>query len=297
MIIKLIAFIYTVTKRVTNNLLTSLSAQLAFYILLSFFPFMIFMSSLISYIPIEHMLNLLSFLEFYPDVIQDTVYTLVDQLYSYKSNAILSITAIATLWSASRGVFSILKGLNIAHNLKETRNYVVLRIICLFYTLIFAFILVLTFILLIFGQLLLDWLTNFISFSDQIMLITNIIRFLVPFVLIFIFFVFIYKTVPNMKLTLKQVLPGSALTTIGWVVMSLGFSIYVNNFSSYSYIYGSLSSIIVLLLWLYISSNIIMIGGAVNAILIEWKDLEMGKKIDNSSPPQLLNYFIKTNKK
>jgi membrane protein len=139
------------------------------------------------------------------------------------------------------------------------------------YTIAFAFILLITFAMIIFGNKLIDLAISYIHISSNIESWANIVRLLFSMILSFLFFIMLYNITPNKRISFKEVIPGSIFATIGWIATSYFFSIYINFSSSLSYMYGSLTGIIVLMLWLYICSTIIIIGGEINAMYRERK--------------------------
>ncbi|MFP4697690.1 MAG: YihY/virulence factor BrkB family protein [Eubacteriales bacterium] len=264
-------FINTFRKRISKDNISALSSQLTYYLLLSFFPFVMFLLTILSYTPITERQFVSRISNLFPEDISKIITSILNEISKNQSNALLSITVIITIWSASRGVLAIIKGLNIAYRINETRSFIYIRAISVLYTLIFAIIIVLTFIMLIFGNKLLALITNLFNIPSELMGLIQFVRYVGSIGLLFLFFIIIYNAIPNRKISFTEVIPGSIFASIGWVLLSIFFSIYIDNFGEYSYMYGSLTGLILLLLWLYISSNIILIGGELNAFLVEQK--------------------------
>lgn len=185
------------------------------------------------------------------------------------SNSILPLAIIAALWAASKGIMAIISGLNMAYKEKETRSYIYLRVLSLIYTVAFAFIILMTLGLIVFGNKILALLIAKIPFLVYWDKVFDIFRIIFSTLLLFLFFVLLYNATPNHKITIRDVVPGAIFASAGWMLVAYFFSIYVNKSKSFSYMYGSLTSIIILLLWLYICSTIIMIGGEINAVISE----------------------------
>ncbi|TCT15356.1 membrane protein [Natranaerovirga pectinivora] len=283
MIRKLISFIFQLQRRVTEDNISALSAQLTYFLLLSFFPFVMFLLTILSYTPITQQEVVLSIGEIFPGDIGNIIVAILNEIAINKSNALLSITVILTIWSASKGVLAIVRSLNIAYRIDETRSFVHLKIISCFYTIIFATIILLTFILVIFGNNLLSLLVTYFPATLNIVGLLQLIRYIFIIFILLIFFTVIYNAIPNRKISLSEAIPGALFSSVGWIALSISFSFYVDNFGNFSYMYGSLAGVIVLLLWLYICSNIIMIGGEINALLVEHKEKRNNKKTISSN--------------
>lgn len=246
------------------------AAKLTFYILLAIFPFLIFIMQILSHTTFENPQVINQFTEFFPDEILAMFQLIIDDLKSAQSSSVIPITIIATIWASSKGIMAIFGGLNKAYREKETRSYFYLRGIAFVYTIAFAFVLLITFGLIIFGNRLLNLAVSYIDISSNVEYWVNIIRLIFSLLLSFLFFIMLYNITPNKRISFKEVIPGSIFATFGWILVSYFFSLYINFSSSLSYMYGSLTGIIVLMLWLYICSTIIIIGGEVNAMFCEY---------------------------
>ena len=202
-----------------------------------------------------------------PEAVSSFINIYLEEIINNSKLSLTIVSAIVLLWSASRGIFSIIGGLNSVYEIKEARNYFMIRVTAIFYTL--AFILMLSFVLLlmVFGGTLNDILYSLFPNLKGLVYIVSSLRFILGFLLLILFFSLLYKTLPNCKMKLVDQVPGAVITSAGWVSFSILFSFFVNNFSNYANIYGSLSAIIILLLWLYICMYIMFIGAEVNCIL------------------------------
>lgn len=246
------------------------AAKLTFYILLAIFPFLMFIMQILSHTTLENPQVIEQYTDFFPDEILAMFRLIIVDLKSAQSPSVIPITILATIWASSKGIMAIFGGLNKAYREKETRSYFYLRTIAFVYTIAFAFILLITFGMIIFGNRLIDLAVSYIHISSNIEYWANIIRLLFSLLLSFLFFIMLYNITPNKRISFREVIPGSIFATIGWIIVSYFFSIYINYSSSLSYMYGSLTGIIVLMLWLYICSTIIIIGGEVNAMFCEY---------------------------
>lgn len=251
-------------KKLSQDHVSAYSAQAAFFTILSFFPFTMLLLSLIQFTPISKADIYTIVKSLMPDSVKSMVILIIDELYS-KTIAVVSLTAVVAIWSAARGIMSITGGLNAVNGVRETRNYFFIRIRAAFYTAIFIITIILTLGLMVFG----NWIMGFIE--EHFPVIENIFSFLLQsrtiimiFVLIF-FFTMMYKFLPNRKANLFSQLPGAIFTSIAWMAFSFCFSIYIDNYSDFTKIYGNLTTIILVMLWLYICMYIVLIGAEINS--------------------------------
>ncbi|MBC1545394.1 YihY/virulence factor BrkB family protein [Listeria sp. FSL L7-0233] len=267
-----------VSARVGRNDVSGNAAQLAYYMLFSIFPMLLIAATLLAYLHIDKdsVFNMIK--EFAPDQIMDFLEDNLNTLLTQKNGGLLSIGIIATLWSASNGMNAVMKSLNKAYGVTNKRNYVVQRLLSMFFTLAMLATVGATLLLLVFGQQIGMFLINHLNFSEDFLSFWNNLRWTVTLIVIFVVFTFLYWVAPNRRSTLISVLPGALFSTIGWTVASVGFAYYVNNFGNYSATYGSIGVIIILMLWFYLTGIILMIGGELNATLaIRKKKKELGE--------------------
>ncbi|WP_313893658.1 YihY/virulence factor BrkB family protein [Psychrobacillus sp.] len=251
--------------------ISGLGAQLAFFFLLSLFPLLIFLVTLLPYLNLDEA-QVFRFLENYAprDVYMLIEGTISDVLVS-RNGGLLSLGIIGTIWSASNGMNAIVKSLNRSYNLDETRPFLLVRGLSVVFTLLMIVLLLVALVLPVFGQQIGSILFSYFGFEEGFLKLWNKIRWTISPLVMFLILVALYWFIPNTKLFLKSVLPGAVFATAGWIVVSLGFSYYVSNFGNYSSTYGSIGGIIVLMLWLYLSGIILLVGGQINAVMQERK--------------------------
>lgn len=240
------------------------SAYAAFFIILAIIPMLMFMLGLIHLLPItkENLIDIVS--SVIPETFLPMFQSMVNDLYNKSSTTLLSITAITTLWSASKGVYGIIQGLNSIYQVPIKRNYIINRLLALIYTFIFILAILITLTFMVYGNQLQEL---FIQLLPILSYFSTLITFLRSFITIFtlaFFFMVIYTVFPHQHQKLSYQAPGALIAAIGWILFSFAFSIYVDNFSNYSYMYGSLTTIILLMLWLNICMNILFLGGSIN---------------------------------
>lgn len=247
---------------------TVYAAQASFFTVLAFFPFIMLLLTLIQFIPNINKSDLLTFLVgIMPDMLDSFVVGIVNDLYIKSPGTIVSLTALTALWSAGRGMLSIERGLNRIYNCMEKRNYIVRRIICAGYTVLFMVICILSLGLLVFGGSIQNFVARTLPFLKNITSHLFSFRSLLAVVLFLIFFIGIYTILPKKKQDPWQQLPGAIFATICWLLFSYAFSIYFTYFSNFSYMYGSLTAVVLLMLWLYFCICILFIGAEINYYL------------------------------
>ena len=258
---------------------------MAYNFLLSFFPFLIFLMTLIGYsgLKSEQVLMLLqdALKDTLPHNTYDLVNNIVAEVVNYKRGSLLSLSILITIWVASSGIGALIKGLNKAYDEAETRNYFKIQIISILCTISLAFIIIITLFLLVFGQLIGAVLASELGLTEVFTFLWDIVRYGIVFFSMIFAFSAIYRYIPCRKLTWSNAAPGACFATAGWIIVSIGFAYYVNNFGSYSKLYGSIGAVIVLLIWLFLESVIMIVGGEINATLVfdrERRQKTIGKR-------------------
>ena len=270
--------------RFRDDNIPALSAQLTFYLLFSLFPFLLFLLNILSYTTVsiyDYTENISGFL---PDAVGLFFRGLVSEMLGAKSAALLSVSALVTIWSASRGVHAISVCLNKACDATENRPFIKLSAITMFFTVCLAVMVMATLLFLIFGQVIGENLFNLLHVAQVFSRLWEGLRYIVPIGMMFLVFSLLYKYIPNCRLTFKESLPGALFSTFGWVLTSLAFSLYIDLFSGFSKIYGSIGAVILLQIWLYISSVVLLLGGEINAAVGYYRS---GVKIDKYENSQI----------
>ena len=252
-------------KKNTEDHLGAYASQAAYFIVLSAFPFCIFLLTLLRYSPLtyEDLLNILQMLS--PKMANDVIRTVMKEVYEQSTIAITSFTIIFVLWSAGRGILSITRGINEIYH--ETRNYFYIRFISAVYTLWLAVALIVTLGLLVFGNIIYRKVIQLLPVLHDFAAFVISIRMLIIFCLLTMFFIFVYRVLPNKKTPLLYVLPGAISCSIGWMITSSIFAIYFNTSHSFAYMYGSLAGIMMIMLWLYTCMYQLFLGAELNNLL------------------------------
>ena len=266
---KTVIFLVMFIKKIGDDDIFALGAQLAYYMVLSFIPFLMFLMTLVgfSHLNSDAVLNLLS--NVMPteafNLIQSTVIEIVDR----EQTGLLWISIALAIWVSSSGFKAVIKGLNKAYGVKETRSYIKLKLISMIYTILLALIVIATLFLFVFGDVIGDFFMKVLEHPEFIYYIWNILRYVVVILIMILFFMFLYNATPCVRLGWLEVIPGAVITTLGWISISYIFAYYVNNFSNYSRLYGSLGAVFMFMTWMFITSMILILGGEINAVLAE----------------------------
>jgi membrane protein len=246
--------------------LASMSAQVSYYLILAFFPFLFFLINLISFTPLPNRLLIANFNAILPHDTALLVKTMLAETVQAKSETLLILGMIASLWAASRGMSAIIRGLNHSYGVKENRRFIKLNLIALLSTVGLTVMIIFSFLMIVLGRIVGSTLFGYLGAKSLFYSIWSFLRYGITFSLLLVTFYLIYKYLPNRKVNSIHILAGTVFATFGWVGASLLFSFYVNSFGSYATVYGSLGGLFALIIWLYISTLIFLLGGALNAI-------------------------------
>ena len=248
------------------------AANAGFFIILSLFPALVLVLSLLRYtgLQVSSLVEVLS--SVIPVPLMPTVENLVLSTYENSSGALVGVSALTAVWSASKGVHGLMKGLNTVYGVSEDRGWLYTRFISILYTFLFFGLLLLTLVLHVFGSTLLELLP--ISRSRLLRILTGIVDFRVILLLILqtVVFSLIFAFLPNGRNRIRDTVPGALLTSLGWLTISDLFSGYVENFASLQNIYGSVYTVALSMLWLYLCLSLIFYSAAFNQYLEDQKN-------------------------
>ncbi|BAB07074.1 YihY/virulence factor BrkB family protein [Halalkalibacterium halodurans] len=258
-------FFYQFFKQLKTDPIPDWSATLAYYFMLSIFPLIIFILALIPYFSIDQQYLYQIIVDYLPEDLADVFTSVILDVVSRPQGGLVSFGALAAIWTASNGMNALIRAVNRCYAVEETRSLYNLRFLSIMLTIGMMLVFVTTLLLPVFGHLiiqLLDWLFIVPEGTASVL---NALRWIVGICLMTIILIVIYLLAPNTSLKLKDVVTGAVVATIGWQLISYGFSAYVSNFGNFSATYGSLGGVIVLMLWFFLSSLMLIIGGEVNA--------------------------------
>lgn len=269
--IKPIMFLDQLLFRIGDDEVLAIGAQLTYFLILSVFPFIIMFLNIISYTPLVREEVLSNIIRYLPFEVQNLINGFAAEIIETSSQGLLSIAAIFGLWTASSGITAVIRAINKAYDNEETRPFYRTKLLSILFTIILLISFTLVILTLVFGEVLGNRLFAYFGLTDIFLDIWYALRMIIPIVYMIFTFTLFYRFAPITKnvnhVRLRNSIPGAVFTTLGWLLTSTIFSYYVNNFSRYTITYGSIGGIIILLVWLYISSIIIVLGGEINATL------------------------------
>ncbi len=240
------------------------AAQSAFFIVLSLIPFIMLFISLVQYTPVTEGMILSMIHRVMPTYISPFLIGIIHEMYN-KSVGIVSIAAITAVWSAAKGIQYLMGGLNRVYDIEETRNWVFLRFRAILYTLILVVAIVASLTLMVFGNSLQYLIVQYLPIVSDITQEILKLRSLILLAILILFFAALFRLLPNRRTSLKSQIPGSIMAAVGWSLLSFGISIYVDYFNGFS-MYGSLTTIILLMLWLYFGIYILLLCAEFNSV-------------------------------
>ncbi len=242
------------------------AAQAAYFFMLSLIPIILLLLTMVQYTPVTKADVMTAVVQVFPSTVDSLITSIVNQVYN-QSGTVIPVTIIVALWSAGKGVLSISTGLNSIYGCPETRNYIYLRIRATLYTVLFVVMILLLLVMSVFGNSINIFATSHIPalkpVADKLIELRTVVT---PLALMG-FSLLIYKFLPNRTDWFRKQIPGSVFTAIGWMVISWVFSMYLDIFKGFSNMYGSLTTIVLIMLWLYFSMYCILLGAEANVYL------------------------------
>lgn len=272
-------FVRHLLFRLIEDDIVGLSAQCSYFLFLSLFPFFIFLFSLLSFtnIPQSQLMSLV--FSFFPTDVANVIRTIIENVLSTRNATLLTVGALMTIWSSSSGINAVRKGLYKAYRKVDSRPIWQVIIVNLVSTIGLALMLFITIVFLVSGEVIGNQVFMFLNISSTFEIVWNLIRILVPVITMATVFTMLYVLIPYQKVKFIEVFPGVVFTMGAWLAISMLFSYFVNNFTNYANIYGSISGIIILLVWLNLSCLFLLLGGEINAAVAYFNALNNGNSV------------------
>ena len=249
-----------------NYPVSAFAAQTTFFLIISAFPFVMLLISLIGFFPLvetDYLQNELC--RILPDLLDGLVNKVFNEIEAGGNLTLISVVALSALFAASKGFVSLIRGLNMVYDIKEQRNYFAVRLMAIGCTGSIILAIVLTLVIMVFGDRIVTLVTHLLPGFAQAAVIISSFRALFIFVVLTLLFLLLYLWVPNRRSTFRRELPGAMFSALGWIVFSLLYSIYLNHVNTY--IYGSLAAAVFIMLWLYFCIYILFVGAELNQFL------------------------------
>lgn len=257
-----------VWHQIQKDELLGRAAQLSYYILLALFPALIFLTALMGFFSVGEFMSQL--MDYARRVLPDDALSMVERFLTQVAQGagtdLLSLGALATLWWSSSGVVAIMEGLNVVYDVKEdSRPFWKVRLIAIALMLALAGFVMLSLALILYGPRIGTWIADLVGLGPLFVFAWNVLQWPVVIALMLFVVGVLYYVCPDIDQDWRWVTPGSAFAVFMWVIVSLGFKLYVDNFGNYNKVYGSIAGVIVLMLWLYWSGMVLLLGGEINA--------------------------------
>lgn len=243
----------------------SFSSQIAFYLMLSIFPFIILLFMLLTSLSISYSDQMLYLYSVIPNEAANIIKDYLEYSQQF-SNSFLSPLLIISLWMSSNAIIALMKAVNIAYDIEETRNYLVRKFVAILCTLMTIVLIATALLLPTIGIRVMSFIRQYLSIPEMHIQMFDTLRILISVAVFFFVLSALYFILPNKRVKIKEVLPGTIFSFIGLMVISNLFAYFVSEFSSYSLVYGSLAAVIILLIWMFLCGMILMLGGELNAI-------------------------------
>lgn len=242
--------VITFSNKLKKDHVSAYAAQSAFFLLLSMIPIILLLLTFVQYTPLTRADVMKVAYELLPTTIRTTMVLIINEVYKQKVRMI-PVTALLAMWSAGRGTLAIANGLNCVYGQEENRNFIYLRIRAAIYTVLWVFAIVLCLVIL--------------GFGNRIGVVSTIC-------LMIVFSTMVYRFLPNNRRRWRKQLFGAVFTVSGWILASFIFSIYMDVFRGFSNMYGSLTTIVIIMLWLYFCMYVLLVGGEINVLLEQEKE-------------------------
>ena len=269
--------IYDVTiffwKGLMEGAITTRASSLAFNFFLAFFPAIIFLFTLIPYIPIEGFQKTLMELlgSVLPESTNKMAFKTIDDIVNNPRGGLLSVGFVLALYFSTNGVSALIEAFNSSFHIRESRSFLYQRFISLVLTLILSVMLIFTISTLIFGKSYLGSLLADGTISTEYLYLFSFLRWFIMFTFLLFGISLLFYLAPNLQVRWKLFSPGTIFSSLFIIITSIIFSYYINNFAQYNQIYGSIGTLIIILLWMYFNSIILLTGFEINASIIASK--------------------------
>lgn len=260
---KIYELIQMFLRKISRDKVRAHAAEAAFFVIMSAFPILMLLLTLIQFTPLTPQQVLFALEEITPFSLSDIIEPEINRLFS-QSSALVPWTALVAVWAAGKGMMGLTDGLNSVYQHDETRGYIATRIRSACYTVVLIFTLIICLGVLVFGYSLQNYLKRRILFLKKYPDTALILPMCIALVIMILAFTLFYKFLPNHKMSFKSQLPGAIFTAVAWAVFSYAFSIYLEFAENMSVIYGSLTTLVVVMLWLYICMYLLFIGAEIN---------------------------------
>lgn len=280
-------FLLLIIDKIKSENILDTGAMLAYYMLFSLFPLLIFILNITAMVASGYQALILNYIQVFPDNIIAILEPSIISIIKSSSSTLLSFSLLLSLWSGSNGVIKLMNEVSKAFKSRAKRGFITERLMGIFFTIAFGAIMIILLLSNVFGRQIYLKITSILGPSKGFDTIWTVATQVFPFFIMIVVFTLLYRFSPQKdikkKLTYQEVLIGAVFTSLVWTCITYVFSFFVNTFSSFDKTYGSLAGIIALLLWLYLSSITVILGAYLAAVIWEGKEMDKRKKTINYS--------------
>jgi len=270
---ELIRIINRIGERLKEDNITVYGAQASFFLIVSLIPLAIAFAALLQFIlPGNQTETLAKVAEVVPDALTSVVTSGVNEIFTSSATPIVSVSVVVALWSASKGILGLERCLHAIYRMNIKDNFIVQRLKAFIYTLLFLVAIVIALGLLVFGNSIQTFAEEKIPWLQNLTALIFALRSILSIGIFVIVFSGMYQLLSGARRPFTKVLPGVLFATCGWVIFSFAYSYYIENFSSYTYLYGGLGAIILFMLWIYFCIMILLYGAEFNVFLEDFTD-------------------------
>lgn len=268
---KVVRFVRHLVTRYTTHDVGQQSAAMAYYLLFTIFPMLIFVSSLLGILnlDLEGAANFLS--TFLPKSVVELGQTYLAYVSNTASTTILWFSLVFSIYFPARAANCLMRCVRRAYGLRRPDQPLLYRIRMLLFTVYLIVVIVLALVLMTMGQKVLQVFIGHLNPSKPLLALWDTLRFVILGVLLFATLGLLYAMSQDHRQPAIYIVPGAVSSLVAWMLLSIGFSFYVENFANYSVIYGTLGAVIVLLVWLYLSATTLILGAELNGMIQTWK--------------------------
>ena len=269
---KLVRFVKIAQSNWERATVNQSAAEMAYFLLLSLFPILLVLANIIPLLPIDpnEVLNMVQ--DFVPQDIYGVIEPIITSYLESGSGGAISFGLLAALWSASRVISILRRVLDEVYGSEPTSNFIVGRIVSLFMMIAIVLVIGLAIFAFVFGEQILLFIQETIGITIPFIQQFLLLRWVVLVVILFLVFLIVYWFVPNHHLTFKYSYQGGVFATIGWVLLTQGFSVYLSLAGGDAVANATFGAFIALMIFLYLSSLILLLGALINAMIFEWQN-------------------------
>lgn len=268
--------IKNIIDSVVENDFFGMASEMGFMLCIGIFPFILFLTAIFGFIGKHSFMGpIFIFMHnIMPTDVINLINTVLDEVFFFKKSGLVAILGFCiTLFLSTNTIAIVAKGLNRAYKVKETRNFFYSRLLSLIMVFVNTLVLFLSITLIVFGKVIIKFIVSYLGMTEHLANIILFVRWPIAFLTLFLMAYLSYYILPDLsgdeKLRRHSALPGTIFFCISWLLGSWLFSIYINNLHTYNFVYGTIAGFAVMMMWLYYTSILILIGGEINSQLYE----------------------------